>query len=402
MLKTLFAALACLVTLALLPAGAHASAMVVQPMIQGPGAITECGPIAQSGAQKHACAELDTGDANQNSSAYVSYAAAANAAQPNKSAFAGWTCTSIPAANVCNSCNGTSTCQLFSPTVHGTYTVIITAVFKDTTKPVLSGVNATLSPTLQGQVFFSWNADDDIATAYCSIDASPWIVCPVGNAVFFGEGVHTFSVKAADPSGNVSDPTPLIAFKIVDTQLTGGPDGHTTDPKPTFTYSSGAGTAFECAVDGAPLSPCGNGTQTVGPLDAGKHTFSVRAAGDMSPAVRTFFVDQSQPGIAVLAPASTPAPPTTPTHLKIAVKATGKGTKLKSLTLRGVPLDATVSATCTCSHTRVSKRGATRITAFRKLPLKAKLTVTVSAPGALPTVATITARRGHSPRVSVR
>jgi hypothetical protein len=411
MARHLLPVLAALIALALLPAAAHASAMVIHPVVQGPGAISGCGPVAQGNAAKHACGELDLGMAGEASSSGISLTATPNLAQPNKSAFAGWTCSSLPASNICDNCDNASTCSLYSPTSIGTYTLTVTAVFKDTTKPVLTNAKVTQSATVQGQVFLGYTADDAIGTQYCSLDVGAWTVCPAGNAFELGEGLHTIAVKAADPSGNLSDATPPVAFKVVDTTITGGPDGKTTEEKPTFTYTSGIGAAFQCSLDNAAFAACGNGAQTVGPLEEGKHTFAVRALGDLTPAVRTFSVGPERITL-VHTPTPTPtpmpapvpavpAPAAAPTHLKVAVSASGKGTKLKAVTLRGVPLDATVNVSCTCSHKRVSKRGATRITTFHKLPYKAKLTVTVSAPGASPAVATIMARRGRAPRVSL-
>jgi hypothetical protein len=148
-------------------------------------------------------------------------------------------------------------------------------------------------------------------------------------------------------------------------------------------------------------------------LAAGAHTFSAQVrdpSGNLS--VRTppiaFTVAGAPPvheePVPVVTPAPVPAPPTppAPAKLRVAVKAAGKGTHLRAITLRGVPLDAGVTVTCSCSKRRVSKRGVTRITTFRRLPLHAVLTVTVSAPGSLPAVATVTARRGRAPRVVLR
>ena len=92
-----------------------------------------------------------------------------------------------------------------------------------------------------------------------------------------------------------------------DTAITEGPSGTTTDPTPTFSFSSEPGAGFECALDGDGFAACSS-PHTTAPLANGSHTFAVRAkdpAGnvDPSPATRDFTVD---------APPGSPGPPAPP------------------------------------------------------------------------------------------
>jgi tripartite motif-containing protein 71 len=83
------------------------------------------------------------------------------------------------------------------------------------------------------------------------------------------------------------------------TTIASGPSGTTTDPTPTFSFSSTqpAGGHFECRIDGSTddgFKPCG-ATKTLFHLGDGSHTLAVRAidsAGnvDSTPATRTFTV----------------------------------------------------------------------------------------------------------------
>jgi tripartite motif-containing protein 71 len=83
------------------------------------------------------------------------------------------------------------------------------------------------------------------------------------------------------------------------TTIASGPSGTTTDPTPTFSFTSSepAGALFECRVDGSTdddFQPCGS-TKTLAHLGDGSHTLDVRTidgAGnvDATPATRTFTV----------------------------------------------------------------------------------------------------------------
>jgi uncharacterized delta-60 repeat protein len=76
-----------------------------------------------------------------------------------------------------------------------------------------------------------------------------------------------------------------------------GPTVVTTDPTPTFAFSSTERrTTFQCSLDGAAFAPCSSPHTTV-PLADGSHTFRVRAVSsagvvDPTPAERRFTVDR--------------------------------------------------------------------------------------------------------------
>ena len=84
------------------------------------------------------------------------------------------------------------------------------------------------------------------------------------------------------------------------TKIDSGPTGLTRDDTPTFAFSSGGGTGFECAMDGAGFSPCSS-PLTSPVLDQGPHTFSVRARDgvgniDLTAATAAFTIDRSLTG----------------------------------------------------------------------------------------------------------
>ncbi|MEA2389868.1 MAG: large repetitive protein, partial [Thermoleophilaceae bacterium] len=85
---------------------------------------------------------------------------------------------------------------------------------------------------------------------------------------------------------------------------TAGPSGVTTDPTPTFSFSSNeAGSTFECRVDGTSFAPCSS-PFTAGLLADGPHAFHVRATdiaanSDPTPATRSFKVDTTPPDTSI-------------------------------------------------------------------------------------------------------
>jgi hypothetical protein len=86
------------------------------------------------------------------------------------------------------------------------------------------------------------------------------------------------------------------------TQITGGPAGPTSDPTPTFTFSSDQLGTFQCAIDAGAFGACSGpgASHTTGQLANGAHTFRVRAIDvssnvDPSPATRGFTTDTTAP-----------------------------------------------------------------------------------------------------------
>jgi hypothetical protein len=304
----LLAVLACLVAL---PASADASQLRISVFIKGPGKITSnmsnptCESTGGTGPAK-LCGLYQIGIADEASSPWASIEAIANAAQPNKSTFVGWSC--ITATDVgCGACASGLGCQLASPPEKGAFDVIVIATFSDTTAPTISAVTPQYSTTTDRGVSFGVTANDTVDSSTCTLTPGPGGPC---NGTFvLPEGAYTVRARATDPAGNQSAQSAAVAFKIVDTALTDGPAASSAERSPTFRYSTVAGTAFQCSLDGAPFSACLKGAQTVGPLADGPHTFAVRAVDgayfDRIPATRSWTVDTAAP-VTTLDPFSGP------------------------------------------------------------------------------------------------
>jgi hypothetical protein len=128
--------------------------------------------------------------------------------------------------------------------------------------------------------------------------ASPGLAIDVGD-----DSSTTVRATATDAAGNTSACSSSSIDYVEDstapeTTIDAGPEDPTTDPTPTFAFSSSEpGSTFECSVDGGASSPCSS-PHTTEPLEEGMHTFAVRATdpagnADPTPATRTFEVRPS-------------------------------------------------------------------------------------------------------------
>jgi Big-like domain-containing protein len=197
---------------------------------------------------------------------------------------------------------------------------------EDSTPPVASINLGPSGPTNDDTPRFAFSATDanGPVTFECSVDHGTASFAPCsgpGDSDTSGplaEGPWTFRVQATDAAGNTS--TPVTRDFTVDVtpptvQITGGPTGTTTDPRPTFTFTGNdppVGTpAFECSIDtgSADFGPCsgpGNSDRPAAPLSNGSYAFHVQAtdaAGNTSTAARVFAVNVPAPPV--------PTPPDT-------------------------------------------------------------------------------------------
>ena len=152
---------------------------------------------------------------------------------------------------------------------------------------------------------FGFSSSEPGSSFECKVDAGAYAPCssPLTTGAL-ADGSHSFSVRATDSAGN-TDATPASRSFTVDatapeTTIDSGPSGTTTDPTPSFGFSSSEpGSSFECKVDAGAYAPCSS-PLTTGALADGSHSFSVRAtdsAGntDATPASRSFTVDATAP-----------------------------------------------------------------------------------------------------------
>ena len=132
-----------------------------------------------------------------------------------------------------------------------------------------------------------------------------------------GDDITTaIRARALDADGSISECSAPFAYEedstAPETTIDEDP-GSPTDATPTFEFSADEGGAtFECRVDADPFDDCSS-PHTTAALDAGEHTFEVRALdavgnADPSPASHTFDVDATAPD----APSITGSDPASP------------------------------------------------------------------------------------------
>jgi hypothetical protein len=188
-----------------------------------------------------------------------------------------------------------------------------------------------------------------------------------------GDGNYSFYTRATDKAGNyeaapgAADSTTLLDTAPPQTTFVSGPAGPTSDPTPTFAFTSDeAGSSFECQLDDGGFSGCLSPVTTA-PLLDGAHTFEVRAtdaAGNLGAvAARTFSVDSSLEDTPGEDPTGEDTSPSEPSPLLISPAAT-----LPELPMAPVPRPPSLQL----GRVKIDAGGTS-----------ATLTVRVSAPGRL-------------------
>jgi len=168
---------------------------------------------------------------------------------------------------------------------------------------------------------FAFSSEDG-AGFECRVDDALFAACASPfTSVALADGAHVFEVRATDAAGN-ADASPAGRSFTVDTvapetAVDAGPAGPTSDPTPTFAFSSEPGASFECRVGDGTFAVC-ESPFTVAALADGAHRFEVQAtdaAGNTDPssASRSFTVDTVAPDATIDAGPAGPTNDATPT-----------------------------------------------------------------------------------------
>jgi hypothetical protein len=173
----------------------------------------------------------------------------------------------------------------------------------DTTPPTATIDAAPVGTIDSAEATIEFGAEE-AAEFECLLDGAPtgWAPCASPTTLTgLADGGHRFEVRARDAAGNVS-PAAAVSFAVdttlPETLVETAPAPRIDVGEASFTFTSTAGTAFECRLDPQPDSPweaCPSTVSFTG-LAQGQHTFEVRAADrfgrfDPTPARVTFFVD---------------------------------------------------------------------------------------------------------------
>ncbi len=150
------------------------------------------------------------------------------------------------------------------------------------------------------------------ATTECSLDEGEWTTCTgsfTADLIGAADGRHQLAVQATDAAGNVSSAvvSPYVLDRAASAAptITGAPTSPSSDATPTWTFTLAEGDTAECAVDGAPFSPCaGSFTPDLAGTADGGHQIAIKAvdaAGNRSqPAIGAFVLDRIAPSAPVL------------------------------------------------------------------------------------------------------
>lgn len=195
-----------------------------------------------------------------------------------------------------------------APGEHAGIDVELTA----TQAPTVTIVSGPSGPTADATPTFTFSRTGG-GGIECSIDTGSANFGPCSNALAhtpasnLANGPFTFRVRVSNAAG---EQTVTRTFSVDTTPpsvaVTSGPSGPTNMVRPSFDFTSEAGSSVQCSVDTgtAAYGPCsGAGTHQPGSdLAQGSYTVRVRATdgvGNSAVATRTFSVDTTKPTIAI-------------------------------------------------------------------------------------------------------
>ncbi|HEY0986961.1 MAG TPA: Ig-like domain-containing protein, partial [Kofleriaceae bacterium] len=172
------------------------------------------------------------------------------------------------------------------------------------------------SSTTGASVTFEFGSPDSPVTFECKLDAGAFAACTSPVSFTLTDGMHTFTVRAKDQTGQV-DPSPVTRTWTVDATapdvtITQRPADPSNSATASFGFTSTDATAtFECAVDGGAFVACTPAFDTSSLADGG-HTFTVRATdpvGNAATASFSWTIDTVAPTVAITSgpPAATSA-----------------------------------------------------------------------------------------------
>jgi Bacterial Ig domain len=310
-------------------------------------------------------------------------------------------------------------------TVEATRNLVI-----DTTPPVTTITAGIPDGAVTGATSQTWTfaTNEPGSTLQCRVYPAALTPGPFGpcsgvgshTATGFASGSYTFEVLATDAVGNAASVKTTFAVDTVapDTTVSAGPDGPTSEPSPSFSFSSAdASATFECGLDGGTFSACASPV-TYQQLADGAHTFAVRARdgvgnADDSPATRAFTITRPRPAVPPAAGGGnvTPsggtraAPQRMFVPLKYDYDVHSSRTKLVSAALAHVPAGVTVKVSCkggcparvASKTTNVKRTVKLKTLAGRWFKAGAVVSVIISKPGFSSVTKTLKIRAGKRP-----
>lgn len=180
----------------------------------------------------------------------------------------------------------------------------------DRTAPSLRWNSTPSAITADTAGKFSFTATDavsGVAGFECRVGAGAFAACTNPYSGSFSAGRNTFSVRAIDVAGNLSQELVynwMIDLSAPTVRITSAPDANTNSVTAQFVFSGSdegvAITNFRCRLDGAAAVNCSS-PLNYSSLSEGSHNFSVvgidSAGNESAPAIHNWFIDKTAPQV---------------------------------------------------------------------------------------------------------
>lgn len=160
-----------------------------------------------------------------------------------------------------------------------------------------------------GAATFGFSSSEPGSTFECSTDGAEFAACASPHEITgLSDGPHTFSVRAIDLPGNVSEPV-TRTFSVVTTgpviEITATPAAISGSGTAEFTFSASEPlSAAECEWDDSGWEPCVSPMTRSG-LSDGPHTFRVRGTDELGnvgdPVIHEWVVETIAPTVTITA-----------------------------------------------------------------------------------------------------
>ena len=159
------------------------------------------------------------------------------------------------------------------------------------------------SPSANKTPSFNFTHSVGSYTFTCKVDAGSFATCASPNTLStLSDASHTFTVQAVDADGFPVPTTAAYTWTVNTTapSITAKPSTASANPNPSFAFSHGVYTSFQCQRDGGGYSVC-TSAQAYSGLSDGSHSFDVKAldADSVATSVASYAwtIDTSAPTI---------------------------------------------------------------------------------------------------------
>src|SRR6478672_1774396 len=189
----------------------------------------------------------------------------------------------------------------------------------DTVVPTITLGTKPPSPSSDATPTFAFSANEATPGGFeCKLDNGAFAACTSPTTLgSTPDGSHTYTVRATDNAGNTGQASYSWTIDTVAPTVTLGnkPPNPSNDATPTFSFSAGETSTFQCELDAGAFAPCTSPT-TLGSTADGSHTYTVKAtdgAGNTGPATSyVWTIDTVAPAVTFSIKPPTPTNDTTP------------------------------------------------------------------------------------------